>query len=66
MDIDSHLPTEPHEVATEVALILAGGCFRYLKSRPTSISNDDSETTDLLPVVFSCILMPYIHLEIIT
>jgi len=42
VDIDSHLPTEPHEVATEIASILAGGCFRYLKSRRISVSSEDS------------------------
>jgi len=46
MDNDDHLPTEPDEVATEIASILAGGCFRYLKSRRTSVSSDHSETTD--------------------
>jgi hypothetical protein len=38
MDYDEHLPTEPDEVVTEIASILAGGCFRYLKSRRRSIS----------------------------
>lgn len=46
MDNDDHLPTEPGEVATEIASILAGGCFRYLKSMRTSVSSDHSETTD--------------------
>jgi len=40
MDNDDRLPTEPDEVATEIASILAGGCFGYLKSRRTSVSSD--------------------------
>jgi len=46
MDNDDRLPTEPDEVATEIASILAGGCFRYLKLRRTSESSDHLRTTD--------------------
>jgi hypothetical protein len=42
VDIDSHLPTEPQEVATEIASILSGGCFRYLKSKRMSGSSEHS------------------------
>jgi len=42
MDNDDHLPTEPDEVASEIASILAGGCFRYLKSRRISVLSEDS------------------------
>ena len=42
MDNDDHLPTEPDKVATEIASILAGGCFRHLKSKRQSVSSEDS------------------------
>jgi len=54
MDNDDHLPTEPDEVATEIASILAGGCFRHLKSRRLSPSPEyPSIPTDVAQVVES-------------
>ncbi|RKX24951.1 MAG: hypothetical protein DRP47_10590 [Candidatus Zixiibacteriota bacterium] len=45
MDNDDHLPMEPDEVVTEIASILAGGCFRHLKSRRISLSSEHPSIT---------------------
>jgi len=51
MDNDDHLPTEPDEVVTEIASILARGCFRHLKSRRLLLSPEHSPiTTDVAQV----------------
>ena len=51
MHNDDHLPTEPDEVVTEIASILAGGCFRHLKSRRLSPSPEHpSITADVVQV----------------
>ena len=51
MDNDDHLPTKPDEVVTEIASILAGGCFRHLKSRRLSPSPEHPPiTTDVAQV----------------
>jgi len=45
MGNDDRLPTEPEEVATEIASILAGGCFRHLKSIRISVSPEHTTAT---------------------
>lgn len=51
MDNDDHLPMEPDEVVTEIASILAGGCFRHLKSRRIAPSPKHPPiTTDVVQV----------------
>jgi len=37
MDNDDHLPTEPDEVVTEIASILAGGCFSFPREPNSAI-----------------------------
>lgn len=54
MDNDDRLPTEPDEVATEIASILAGGCFRHVKSKRQSVSSENSaNTVDVTQVIES-------------
>jgi len=42
MDNDDNLPTEPEEVVTEIASILARSSFRHLKSKRQSVSSEHS------------------------
>jgi len=63
MDNDDHLSTEPDEVVTDIAAILAGGCFRYLKSKRLSVTSEPSANAGDIAQVAESELVTENHLD---